>query len=181
MAGRARHQGAPEGESLDTWVAALTRGGQDRAESRRLDPFVGRWAATTEWEPVPGRGVRTSQATVGVGWVLGGRLMEMRSFDPDGGELSRLLVAFDPSRGDYAGFTATVLSTHFEVERGHFDDERRALVLDGEEPGPPRDPLIHYRRTMQLDGDDRFVVDISYPDVPPGTYGPMRITHDRVG
>ncbi len=166
--------------SLDAWVDALTRGGHDRPETARLDPLVGRWVAVTEWEPVPGRGVRVSESTVEVGWVLGGRLLEQRSFDADGVELSRLLIAFDPSRGDYAAFTATVLSSHFEVERGWFDDERRALVLDGEEPGPASDPRIHFRRTVRIIDDDTFVVDISYPDVPPGTYGPMRVSHRRV-
>ena len=168
------------GGSLDAWVDALTRGGHDRPESARLDPLVGRWAAVTEWEPVPGRGVRTSESAVEVAWVLGGRLLELRSFDLDGGEISRLLVAFDPSRGDYAAFTATVLSSHFEIERGWFDEARGALVLDGEEPGPSHDPLIHFRRTVQLLGDEAFVMDISYPDVPPGTYGPMRVSHRRV-
>ena len=177
MTGRSVHGRAGGDEELDAWVGVLTRGAQDRPESRVLDALLGRWAALTEWEPVPGRGVRTSDSTVDVSWILGGRVLEMRSFDPDGDELSRLLLSFDPSRGDYAAYATTVLSTHFEVERGSYDEARRALVLDGEEPGPHG--AIHYRRTVQL-GDDGFVVDISYPDVPPGTYGPMRVSHRRV-
>jgi len=180
MAAGAGHEGAPGGGGLDAWVDVLTRGGQDRPESRHLDLLVGRWTARTEWEPVVGRGVRTSDSTVEVRWVLGGRLLEATSYDPDGVELSRLLVAFDPSRDDFAAFGPSVLSSHFEVERGRFDEDRRALVLDGEEPGPPSDPMIHYRRTVQILDDDTFVIDISYPDVPDGTYGPMRITHRRL-
>jgi hypothetical protein len=166
---------------VDALVGALTRGGEDRIESRRLDALTGRWAAVTEWEPVVGRGVRRSESTVHVAWILAGRALEMRSIDPDGVEISRLLVAFDPSRGDYAAFAASVLSSHFEVERGHFDEDLGALVLHGEELGPDHDPLIRYRRTVRIVDDDTFTIAISYPDVPPGTYGPMSITHTRAG
>ena len=166
---------------VDDLVGALTRGGADRIESRRLDTLTGRWSAVTEWEPVVGRGVRRSESTVEVAWILARRVLEARSIDPDGVEISRFLVAFDPSRGDYAAFAASVLSSHFEVERGQFDEDVGALVLHGEERGPVHDPLIRYRRTVRIVDDDTFTIDISYPDVPPGTYGPMLITHTRAG
>jgi hypothetical protein len=163
----------------DSLIAALKKAGADRPESRVLDPLVGRWRSDTAWEPVPGKGVRHMEGTVEVGWIIDGRGLEMRSFDPEGSEGARVLLAFDPSGGDYVAFSVTVLSSFFTLERGTYDADGRRLVLDGQEPAPNLGKIIDYRRTITLVDDDTFTVEISYPGVPPGTYGPMLVTNRR--
>jgi hypothetical protein len=34
---------------------------------------------------------------------------------------------------------------------------------------------------MRFVDDSTFTIDISYPDVPAGTYGPILVTHRRAG
>lgn len=164
----------------DRWVAALTAGARERPESRVLDRLVGDWRALTEWEPLPGRGVRTSTTRAEGRWVFDGRAVDLRTIGDDGGELARLTCAFDPTVGDYVALSLHVLSTWFDLERGHFDQAADALVLDVVEPVPGGRPPVHVRRTIGFEGPDRFRVTIGYPAVPLGTYGPMRVTYDRI-
>ena len=166
--------------------AALTAGAADRPESRVLDSVIGRWRTTTLWEPIPGAGVQQSHGRFEAEWVFGGRVVEARSFDAAGVESARLLMAFDPTIGDYAAFTVHALSTFFEIERGAYDAGAGTLAFDAIEPVPGDRPGIHFRRTFHfqdpdtIDDPDTFRVVITYPDVPPGTYGGMYTTHHRV-
>ncbi len=165
---------------MDQLVDALTRGGADLPQSRVLDRLVGRWRTVTEWEPIVGQGVRRSEGAMAAGWILGGRALELTSTDPDRGEaVARVLLAFDPSGADYVAFSVTVFSTFFEIERGLYDADSSVLWLDGNEPSPSVGKVIAYRRTFRFLDPDTFTVDISYPGVPSGTYGPMLVTYRR--
>lgn len=166
--------------STDSLVAALTAGAQDRPETRVLDALVGRWASRTEWEPVVGHGVRLSHGRVETRWIYGGRALESRTFDGDGTETGTVILAFDGLVGDYVAFAFNVLSTFFVVERGPFLPGSRSWELDAIEPRRDGGPGIRFRRTVRLVGDDAYTTQVSYPDVPPGTYGPMSTTLERM-
>lgn len=169
------------GHEVDQLVDALTRDGVDDPENRILDRLVGRWHTFTEWEPVVGRGIRRSEGEMEAGWILRGRSLELTSRDTEREEVARVMLAFDPSASDYVAFSATVLSSFFGIERGHYDPAMSALWLDGSEPAPAISKVIAYRRTFRFLDPDTFTVDISYPGAPPNTYGPMLITNRRAG
>jgi hypothetical protein len=173
-------KGRQEPSSTDALLAALTAGAADRPESRVLDELVGDWRVTTEWKPVANGDVHRLGGRMETRWIVDGRVQESRSFDDDGEEIAKVLCAFDPTMGDYVAFSVTVMSTCFVLERGHHDPVRRALVLEGIEPVPGNRPSVRFRRTVQLDGVDAYTVAISYPDAPPGTYGPMVSRHERI-
>ena len=166
--------------TTESMFAALTAGAQDRAESRALDALVGRWASRTEWEPIVGHGVRVIHGRTETDWVYEGRVLRSRTFDEGGAETGTLVLAYDALVGDYIGFAFNVLSTFFVVERGAYRPDSRSWELEAIEPRHDGKPGVRYRRTLQIVGDDRFTARISYPDVPPGTYGPMFITLDRM-
>lgn len=170
----------PEPSAADAMLAALTAGAGDRPESRVLDSLVGDWRATTEWEPIVGHGVRRSQSRVETRWIFGNRLVESRTFTAEGIESAKLLCAFDPTVGDYVAFAVNTFSTSFTLERGDHDPAARTLTLDGWEPVPDGRPSVRYRRTFELAGPDRHTSSITYPDVPPGTFGPMFISYARM-
>jgi hypothetical protein len=171
----------PEAQAADDrFLAALTAGAKDRPESRILDRLVGDWQARTEWEPLVGRGVRITTARAQGRWVFDGRVVDLHTIGDDGGEVSRLTCAFDPTVGDYMALSVHVLSTYFAMERGHYDPVADTLVFDGMEPVRNGRPDVHVRRTFRFETPDHFTVDIGYPDVPIGTYGPMRVIYDRV-
>ena len=159
---------------------ALTAGAQDMAESRVLDRLVGSWRTRTEWEPIVGRGVRLLEGSAENAWVFGGRVVESKVFDAAGTETGKVLFAFDPKIGDYTAYTVTLLSSFFVLERGHHDPQRDRLVLDAIEPVAPGVPGIRFQREIRFVDDDRYTVTIGYPDVPPGTYGPMSVAYQRM-
>jgi hypothetical protein len=172
--------GRREPSSTDSFLAALTAGAADRPESRVLDDLVGDWRVTTEWKPIADGAVHHLSARTETQWIVDGRVQESRSFDDDGREIAKVLCAFDPTVGDYVAFSVTVMSTCFVLERGHHDPVGRTLVLEGVEPVPGGRPAVRYRRTVQFGGVDEYTVAISYPDAPPGTYGPMVSRHQRI-
>lgn len=165
---------------LDPLTAALTAGAQDAAESRALDPLIGDWRVTTAWEPAVGKGVRRSEGRVENRWILDGRVLESNQFDRDASHTTKLLLAFDPSVGDYTGYCVHVLSSYFVLERGTFDPTTSTLALDAHEPKRDRSGTVHYRRSIRIDSPTLYTVAISYPGVPEGTYGPMSLTHERL-
>lgn len=171
---------AAPGFDPDALLAALTAGAADRPESRVLDPLVGDWRVTTRWEPIVGHGVRVSESQSRNRWILRGRVLECRMTDPDGEETQRLLVAFDPSVGDYAAFSATVLSTFFLVERGHYDPASRSLAVEGIEPIKVDPFSVRYRRTIEMVSPDLYRTSISYPGAPDGRYGPLAASFERL-
>jgi len=176
----ANGQQSSDPTTTSTPLAALTKGAADRPESRVLDALVGDWQVRATWEPIPGGGVQDIEATTHTEWILGGRVLESRSTNPDGIETTRVLFAFDPIVGDYTAYSVTMLSTYFVLERGRHDPEARTLVFDACEPVPDG-PAIAYRRNIHLLGDDRYDMFVSYPGVPEGTYGAMFIHHERIG
>jgi hypothetical protein len=159
---------------LAALFAALPAGAAARPESRVLDSVIGRWRTTTLWEPIPGAGVQQShgrRGRVGVRrpwWRHGPRRR--------GVESARLLMAFDPTIGDYAAFTVHALSTFFEIERAR-TTPAPAPWRSTHRAGAGDRPGIHFRRTFHfqdpdtIDDPNTFRVVITYPDVPPGTYG----------
>ncbi len=157
----------------------LTAGAADASESRVLDALVGDWHVSTAWEQIAGAGVRQVDGRTANGWIFGGRTLELRGFDSAGIEEAKLLSAFDPTVGDYVAFAANALSTCFVLERGRLHDDG-SLVLDGVEPIPDGRPGIRYQRTFRFDGPDRYTASISYPGVPPGTYGSLVSTNERI-
>jgi hypothetical protein len=164
----------------DSLFAALTAGAADRPESRVLDGLVGDWRVTTRWEPIVGHGVQEHRSESRNRWILRGRVLECRNTDPAGEETARLQLAFDPSVGDYAAFSTTVLSTFFIVERGGYDPATRSLAVDGIEP-IRREPFsVRYRRTIEFVSDDLHRSTISYPGAPAGRYGPLSATFERL-
>ena len=167
--------------SADELFTMLTAGAADAAESRVLDALVGEWRVTTAWEQIAGAGVRHFDGRSVNGWIFGGRVLELRGFDVDGTENAKLLCAFDPTIGDYVAFGVNALSTCFVLERGQLDDGGRALVFDGVEPLPGGQPGVRFQRTFRFDGDDCHTTSITYPEVPPGTYGSMVATNERTG
>ena len=169
----------PTPEQLDTVLARLTAGAEDSAQSRLLDPLIGDWQTESVWEPFVGHGLRRSKQRTENRWILGGRTLESRTFDDAGEEQLRLLLSFDPSSAYYAAYAVHTLSTFFTLERGTWNDETRSLVLDGSEPVPGGRPPIRYQRSIHVLSDDEHAVSIGYPDVAPGTYGPMFTTHHR--
>jgi hypothetical protein len=168
------------GDDADALLAALTAGAQDLPASRVLDVLAGTWRVEVEWEPIVGRGLRRSVLRAETGWIFGGRVLESRHLSADGIEQSRLTLAFDPTVGDYVGFAIHLLSSCFVLERGHHDEVESAIVLDAWEPVPGGRPPVHYRRTTHLLDADHHVVGITYPDDPPGRYGPMHLAFERL-
>lgn len=163
----------------DRFLAALVEGATRLPQSRVLDRLVGSWRASTEWEPLPGRGVRRSVSDCEIEWILDGRVLESRTFDDHGVETAKLLIAFDPAARDYVCFSTTSLSNSFHLERGHHHEEPPGIVFAGEERVARSLTVIAYHRTFTFDGPDRFTTSITYPDVPPGTYGGMVVHHVR--
>lgn len=164
----------------DSLFAALTAGAADRPESRVLDALVGDWRVTTRWEPIVGHGVREHLAESHNRWILAGRVLECRTFDPEGRETTRLYLAFDPSVGDYTAFSPTVLSTFFVLERGTWDETSRSLAVEAVEP-IAREPFsVRYRRTIEVMSPDLYRTSITYPGSPEGRYGPLTATFERL-
>ena len=166
---------------LDPLTASLTAGAQDAPESRVLDALVGRWRVTTEWEPAVGKGIRRSEGRVENRWILDGRVLESDSYDEQGTLTTKLLLAFDPIVRDYAGYCVNVLSSFFVLERGTYDPGTATLALDAHEPKRNRSgETVHYRRSIGIGAPPGYTMAISYPGVPEGTYGPMRLRHERI-
>lgn len=160
---------------------ALTAGAQDRPESRALDPLVGRWRTRTEWEPIVGQGVRQIEGRSQAAWTYGGRVLVARNFDANLAEIGSVVLAFDGLVGDYIAFAFNQLSTFFAVERGPYLPDTRTFELDAIEPRRDGGPGVRFRRSVHLVDDDTYTIQVSYPDVPPGTYGPMHVTYERIG
>jgi hypothetical protein len=171
----------PDESYADSMFDAITAGAQDRPEARVLDRLVGTWRTKTAWEPIVGHGVRHLEGRTETVPIYGGRMLRSRTFDPDGEATGDLILAYDGLVGDYIGFAFNSLSTFFVVERGTYDPELDRFELDALEPRRDGGPSVRFRRTIQFDGDAAYTASISYPDVPPGTYGPMAITHERIG
>ena len=151
-----------------------------RPEHRELDRLVGRWEVRTQWEVVGGGGWQRHHGSAENRWILAGRVLESRSCDHHGAEVSRCYLAFDPSAGDYIAFSASVLSTYFVLERGTFDPLGPALVLEGSEPVPSMGQ-IRFRRTITFVDDERYALAVTYPDHPDGPFGRMFVEHRRTG
>lgn len=116
---------------------------------------IGRWRTTTLWEPIPGAGVQQSHGRFEAEWVFGGRVVEARSFDATGVESARLLMAFDPTIGDYAAFTVHALSTFFEIERGRVRRHGAGtLAFDSDRAGAGGPTQITFRRTFHFQDPD---------------------------
>jgi hypothetical protein len=164
----------------DRLVAALTAGAVDRPEQRELDRLVGTWRVRGRWEPIPGGTIHDVHGRSENRWEFDGRVLACRGFDADGTLQSMLLVAFDASVGDYAAFSVTTRSTFFAVERGPWLTDPPALQLDGWETVENRPTPIHFRRTLTFPDRDRYDSEISYPDHPPGTFGPLHVQHHRI-
>ena len=81
-------------------LARLVADAAARPEHRVLDSLVGRWDHRTQWEIVGGAGWRRHRGTTDNRWVLADRAIESRTLDPDGSEVARCTLAFDPSRGE---------------------------------------------------------------------------------
>jgi hypothetical protein len=169
----------PEGSAEAALLAALTRGADDLPQSRWLDSLVGRWQVDARWQPIPGGTWLHIEGWSENAWILGGRVLEARGFDPAGTETSRTYFAYDARNERYTAFAINVMSTSFCLERGTASTDGSSLDLDGEERYGPTDPLIAYRRTVVIEGPDAHTVSVTYPDVPPGTYGEMHQRHRR--
>lgn len=162
-------------------LAAITSGAQDLPESRLLDRLVGTWRSRTEWEPIVGHGVRHLEGSVEARWVFGGRVVEARSFNAEGVATGMVLFAFDPIIGDYTAYSVTALSSFFVVERGGYDPVTNTLVLEAVEPVRGGGPGVRFQRIIGFRGEGTYTTEVTYPDVPEGTYGPMSITYERLG
>lgn len=176
-----REDGDDAGDRADALFATLTAGAKDHPASRVLDALVGDWHLDVEWEPIVGHGLRRSEGRCETRWTFDDRVLESRHLLPDGVETSRHTYAYDPTVGDYVAFAVHVLSTSFVLERGHFDAPERNLVLEGWEPVPGGRPSVHFRRTIHLEDGDHLAMGITYPDDPPGRYGPMHVAYRRIG
>src|SRR5689334_13849297 len=97
----------------DAMFRSLTAGAADAPETRVLDALVGDWQVSTEWEQIAGAGIRHVRGRSVNGWIFGGRVLELRGFDAEGTESSKVLCAYDPTEGDYVAFAAHALSTYF--------------------------------------------------------------------
>jgi hypothetical protein len=169
-----------EQSSVDALFDALTAGAEERPESRVLDALVGRWRTRTEWEPIVGQGVRHIEGITESAWIYDGRVLHARSTDAAGVEVGAVLFAYDGLHGDYVAFAFNRLSTFFAVERGRYLPESRSFELEVIEPRRDGGPGVRVRRTIRLIDVDRYTTEVSYPDVAPGTFGPMFVTHERI-
>lgn len=152
-----------------------------RPEHRELDRLVGTWAVRTQWQVVAGQPWQEHRGRTENRWILGGRVLESRSWDATDAEAARVYYAFDPSANDFVAISLTILSTFFVLERGTFDPLGPAIVFEGVEELPGLAVPIRFHRTVTFVSDDEHTIGITYPDHLDGTFGGMFIEHQRTG
>lgn len=171
----------PSGDAGLDLLRRLVAAAGERPEHRVLDVLVGEWDLRVQWQVRAGDSWLHQRSRATNAWILGGRVLESRTFDLDGNETARTHLAFDPSVGDYVGITMSILSLTYGLERGTFDQLGPALVLEGHETIPTLPVPLRYHRTITFLGDDEHTLGITYPDHPDGIFGGMFIEHRRIG
>lgn len=162
-AGRDRARSTP----LDAEAAAAMRqkiGAPSRAH-RKLDRFVGVWAARMSVWMDPARPPMTSEGTLEQRWILDGRFLQQtyrgefmgRPFSGVG------YIGYDNSLKKYLSTWMDSAGTTIDTRSGTFDGEDRTLTLTGEIEDYVRGRIIPVSQRIVILGPSEFVFETWEP------------------
>lgn len=150
-----------ENEMMAKWMEA----GTPREFHKKLDAFVGNWKGVSKYWMGPGQESQSSESTMTVTWVLGGRFLKQeykgevmgQPFEGMG------LWGYDNLKKKYTASWADNMTTAIMTELGTCDASGKTFTLLGSHDDPMTGKAVNTRSVTRIINKDKHVFEMYEP------------------